>query len=215
MLAASSAQCKPDAVEFSLQYNESLYDPFPTAEGGSLLSSRVVTSGNERYRRVRFTVIPSKPLQSGDMLTRIHGKALVGSPAQTALVIDSVSVLWPCDTIPGVGVEGSLVLDSLCLNPSNRRRVLVFNAVTITGVRPNPSNGSFTASVRLQSDQPFEIELISLQGMRIWSRTVDPQLHGSLRKLDVPIEADIAPGAYMLSVRNGASSSFHAVMITQ
>ncbi|MFN4985019.1 MAG: hypothetical protein ACK5GI_02635, partial [Ignavibacteria bacterium] len=218
-IEASSTQaiigCIPDAVEFTMQYHEALYDPFPSAENGSLLTSKVVTIGNDRYRRVRFRIVPTSPLGARDVLTRIHGKALVGSPAQTALIIDSVRVLWPCDTIPGVGVEGSLVLDSLCLNPSNTRRVLVFNTVTITGVRPNPSNGSFTASVRLQSDQAFDIELVSLQGMRVWSRTIDPQLHGSLRKLDVSIEADIAPGAYMLSVRNGASSSFHAVMITQ
>ncbi len=218
-IEASSTQaitgCIPDAVEFTMQYHESLYDPFPSAENGSLLSSKVVTIGNDRYRRVRFRIVPTSPLGVRDVLTRIHGKALVGSPAQTALIIDSVRVLWPCDTIPGVGVEGSLVLDSLCLNPSNTRRVLVFNTVTITGVRPNPSSGSFTASVRLQSYQAFDIELVSLQGMRIWSRTVDPQLHGSLRQLDVSIEADIAPGAYMLSVRNGESSSFHAIMITQ
>jgi hypothetical protein len=101
------------------------------------------------------------------------------------------------------------------MNPMNTRRVLVFNAVTITSVRPNPSNGSFTASVRMQNDRPFDIELISLQGMRIWSTTIDPKLRGSQRIIDIPIEADIAPGAYMLSVRNGESSSFHAVMITQ
>jgi hypothetical protein len=50
--------------------------------------------------------------------------------------------------------------------------------------------------------------------MRIWSTTIDPKLRGSQRIIDIPIEADIAPGAYMLSVRNGETSSFHAVMIT-
>jgi len=211
----SDLSCKPDAIEFALEYHESLYDPFPTPEHGTLQSSRVVSIGNERFRRVQFNIIPPNQNQQNDILTRIHGKALVGSPAKTVLKVDSVRVLWPCDTIPGVGVEGSLTLDSLCMNPMNTRRVLVFNAVAITSVRPNPSNGSFTASVRMQNDLPFDIELISLQGMRIWSTTIDPKLRGSQRIIDIPIEADIAPGAYMLSVRNSESSSFHAVMITQ
>jgi hypothetical protein len=213
--SSDSVLCKADAIEFSLEYNESLYDPFPTAENGSLLSSRVITINNDRHRRVRFRVVPTQPILSSTILTRIHGKALVGSPASTVLNIDSVSVHWPCDTVSGSGIDGSLTLDSLCMNPMNTRRVLVFNAVTITSVRPNPSNGSFTASVRMQNDRPFDIELISLQGMRIWSTTIDPKLRGSQRIIDIPIEADIAPGAYMLSVRNGETSSFHAVMITQ
>jgi PKD repeat protein len=211
---SDSVLCKADAIDFSLEYNESLYDPFPTAENGSLLSSRVVTINNDRHRRVRFRVVPTQPILSSTILTRIHGKALVGSPASTVLNIDSVSVHWPCDTVSGSGIDGSLTLDSLCMNPMNARRVLVFNAVTITSVRPNPSSGSFTASVRMQNDLPFDIELISLQGMRIWSTTIDPKLRGSQRIIDIPIEADIAPGAYMLSVRNGETSSFHAVMIT-
>ena len=210
-----SLHCKPDAVEFTLTYNESLYDPFPTVEHGALLSSRVVTIGNERYRHVRCRVVPLRPIRSSDVLTRIRGKALVGSPASTVLRLDSVIVQWPCDTVPGGSVNGSLSLDSLCMNPTGARRVLVFNAVTITGVRPNPSNGSLTASVRLQNDQPFDVELVSMQGMRVWSMTVDPRLYASQRLLDIPIKVDIAQGVYMLRVRNGDSTSFHAVMIAK
>jgi len=207
--------CKPDAIEFSLQYHESLYDPFPSAEHGSLLSSKVITVGNERYRRVRFRIVPIEPLQTTSMITRIHGKALVGSPAQTSLALDSIQVIWPCDTVIGTGVDGSLTLDSLCLNPTNTRRVLVFNSVTIAGVRPNPNNGVFTASLRLSNSQPFDVELVSVQGIRVWSKQIVPSAPLTTQRVELPIDTDVAPGAYMLTVRNGASISVHAVMITQ
>lgn|GEM_PF-598088 len=213
--AQAGAGCTPDAVEFTLQYHESLYDPFPIAENGSRLSSRVVVNGTDRYRRVRFRILPTSPLGTSNVLTRIHGKALVGSPAQTTLALDSISVIWPCDTINGNGVDGTLTLDSLCLNPTNTRRVLVFNSVTIAGVRPNPNNGAFTASLQLRNSQPFTVELVSMQGTRVWSKLIAPA--GSLpsQLIELRVDADVAPGAYMLSVRDGASISVHAVMITQ
>lgn len=218
-IEATSSQavigCKPDAVGFSLQYHESLYDPFPSAEHGLLLSSKVVTVGNERYRRVRFRIIPIEPLQATGMLTRIHGKALIGSPAQTSLTLDSIQVFWSCDTVIGVGVDGSLRLDSLCLSPTNTRRVLVFNSVTIAGVRPNPNNGAFTASLRLSNSQPFDVDLVSVQGIRVWSKQIIPSTPLTIQRVDVPIDTDVAPGAYMLTVRNGASVSVQAVLITQ
>lgn len=207
--------CKPDAVEFTMQYHESLYDPFPSAENGSLLSSKVVTVGNDRYRRVRFRIVPTSPLGARDVLTRIHGKALVGSPAYTTLALDSIQVLWPCDTIIGNGVKGSLTLDSLCLNPTNTRRVLVFNSVTIAGVRPNPNNGSFTASLRLSNSEPFDVELVSVQGIRVWSHQITPTTPLQTHQIELVIETSVAPGAYTLSVRNGANVSVHSVMITQ
>jgi PKD repeat protein len=213
--ATDTALCKPDAVEFILEYHESLYDPFPTAEHGSRVSSRVVTIGNDRYRRVKFKIVPPAKIQSSQALTRIHGKALVGSPAQTVLKIDSVHVLWPCDTVLGRGIDGTLMLDSLCINPMNVRRALVFNSVTITGVQPNPNNGSFTAHLRVSNDEAFDIELVSLQGERIWKRTIAPAPLPSSRTMDIAIDTDVAPGAYMLSVRTGAAASFHAVMISQ
>jgi hypothetical protein len=212
---SDSLHCKPDAVEFTLTYHESLYDPFPTVDNGSVLSSRVVTINGERYRQVRCRTIPLQPVRSSDVLTRIRGKALVGSPGSTVLGIDSVVVQWPCDTVPGRGVNGSLSLDSLCMNPMNTRRILVFNAVTITSIRPNPSNGSLTASVSIQNDQPFDIELYSMQGIRVWSMAVDPKPYASKRFLEIPITVDIPQGAYMLCVRNGSTTSFHALIIEQ
>jgi hypothetical protein len=107
------------------------------------------------------------------------------------------------------------MLDSLCINPMNVRRALVFNSVTITGVQPNPNNGSFTAHLRVSNDEAFDIELVSLQGERIWKRTIAPAPLPSSRTMDIAIDTDVAPGAYMLSVRTGAAASFHAVMISQ
>lgn len=218
-IEASSPQavtgCKPDAVEFSMTYREALYDPFPTAEHGTRLSSRVVMSNNERYRRVRFRIVPVDPFQPDGILTRIHGKALVGSPAQTTIALDSIDILWPCDTVIGTGVEGSLTLDSLCVNPDNQRRVLVFNSVAIAGVRPNPNNGAFTISLRLSNNRPFDVELVSMQGTAVWAKHVVPSTPLQTNALEVPIDINVPSGAYMLCIRNGVSPSFQLVMITQ
>jgi PKD repeat protein len=210
-----AVQCKPESIEFTLQYNESLYDPFPTVERGIRVSSRVFVVGSERHRRVKFRVVPTEPISSNDTLTRIHGKALVGSPAQTKLIIDSISVMWPCDTLKGAGTDGSLTLDSLCLNPANTRRVLVFNSAAITSVRPNPNSGRFTAYVRLFNDASFDLEIISLQGERLWHRSIVQSVKPASGVLELPIEADLPSGAYLLCVRSNVSSSVYPVMISQ
>ncbi|MBU3699138.1 MAG: PKD domain-containing protein [Candidatus Kapabacteria bacterium] len=213
--SSAEAKCKPEAIEFTLQYNESLYDPFPTIESGIRLSSRVVAVGSERHRRVMFRVVPKETISNRDTLTRIHGKALVGSPAQTNLIIDSISVMWPCDTLKGAGIDGSLSLDSLCLNPANTRRVLVFNSATIASVRPNPNSGSFTVYVRLFGDTSFDLGIFSLQGERLWHRSIEQALKPTSGVLEVPVEAALPTGAYLLCVRSSVSSSVYPVMISQ
>ncbi len=87
-------------------------------------------------------------------------------------------------------------------------------AFGITALRPNPTRGRLAATVALRGDGPAVIELMDMNGRRVRELA---RLEGEAGIHTVHLETgrDIAPGLYMLRLRQGERSTVRKVTLTR
>jgi len=196
---SSVQHCGIGSIRGTLRYNQALYDPFPTLEDGAILSAAHETEGAESYRIVMFERVALPALRDGDTLLVFHGKALVGSPGVTALQLRDVVLQSSCGYDTVNAEPGTLTLDSICITADTVRRLLVFTAVGIVTIRPNPSNGEVHVRVYTTDAGRLDVEVLSVTGERICRVTEIVERTG-FQLFDIPLDCGLPPGGYVLRV---------------
>lgn len=202
--------CEQTTVRCDVWYDESLYEPFPQLTSGIISRNTVELRDGIRQRRLELS-IPFAGRQAGtDTLTVLRGRALIGDPGTTSVSIDNV--LWDngCGEVPGLGLGGTLMLDSLCEDNDGRRRMLVFNVMPTMAVAPHPVNGD--ATVRVSSCEPGEhrLEIIDLDGRVVYRSTLAVDARGRGMKT---LSLDLTTGVYAVTLRSKACTITQPIVI--
>jgi len=219
----SNLQCLPSELEFSLSYNENLFDPSPMIEEGSvggityeIVSNRVEVVNGISVRRLRVRILPIKQLVSGDVLLNITGSALIGEPGFTDLTLGEVS--WKC----GSGMsspdtsKGLLTLDSLCLKPTGTKRLLSFTqGARVLAIVPNPSNGTSTMSLSRYNGEEVRITIYSAFGAELYSSVwKSKEITGEETAL-FPIKLESQSGVYHVVLRANSGISTEQIVFVK
>lgn len=183
--------CLPSTVSFSLSYRRNLYDPYPTASPGVVMENDTVDVGGETWRRIVVSVPRLGNYSNNSIVTTIHGRALVGAPGETPLILDDAQFIYPCDSGAILARSASLVLDRLCVTGDSVRRLLRFDQIAILSAYPNPVRGEFfEIDVRVANNEPFELDVADVLGRVIYHTTVDGHPAGTFRiRIPSPSEA--------------------------
>ena len=78
-------------------------------------------------------------------------------------------------------------------------------------VYPNPSNGNFTFTYRMDSSEKLSFEMINAVGQVVWNGTSDAASSGR-RVIET---AGMAPGVYTLVVSGNSYSTSRRLIITK
>ena len=206
-----TALCLPRDVQFAVTYRMSLYDPSPSITPGVVLSNDVVDVAGEYWR----TVVARVPVTAGvawdSTLATFHGKALVGAPGHTAMKVHDVKFLYECDTVLVAGVDGALVLDSLCITDDSVRRLLSFESLRVLSVYPNPVvQEAFAVRVGITRSTPIRSIITDVTGRR-----VAMQEHGLNAKGEhlLRINAPRVPGLYSVHLESDIGTSIVPITV--
>jgi hypothetical protein len=181
-----SIGCNPDAVSVTLLYDANLYDPNPWVTPGVITGNRLVDSLGVTWRQVTAEIRPIRDLRNSTTLAEFHGKALVGAPGETVLGLRDVQLIYLCDQVKGVGINGALALDSLCETTDSLRRMLRFNVDVLSSIYPNPtSDDVVTATFVKRSGAMSLLRLVDLAGRVLWQQHIDAAI-GSIQKIAIP-----------------------------
>lgn len=212
--ANDSVGCPADAIQFDLRYNESLYEPFPRIEPGVITANTTMQDTNGvTWRTITVNVPPSPTLKNGDILCRIHGRALIGAPGETSLDIERARVVYGCDDVAINASDGVLKLDSLCITQDSIERLLDFNADAIRAIYPNPASlGFVNVDVSKKSSGSWSLVVADLAGRELYRHTFQAN---SLVESTVRISTPATPGLYQLFLRTASGISSLPFVVTK
>lgn len=204
--ASDSGSCPADAVQFDLRYNESLYDPFPRVEPGIVTANTTKLDTNGITWRTITVYVPASPtLRNGDVLCRIHGRALIGAPGQTLLDVDRVRMVYGCDDVAANASDGSLTLDSLCVTQDSVERLLDFNTDAILSIFPNPvTQGVIQVELYRASADAQALAVTDLAGRIIAIHPVTGKV--GERFIQSIVTPDV-PGMYQVMLKSSTGTS--------
>ena len=162
--ARQGLTCEQTTVRCTLTYDESLFEPFPRLDYGAIMQNTVEVRNGLR-QRVLVLELPYRGATGDvDTLTVLRGRALIGYPGRTPLTLQDIVWNNGCVEVPGAGVAGELVLDSLCETPDGARRLLVFNAVPSLRAHPHPVRDVVTFDVAACEPGVHRLEILDLDG---------------------------------------------------
>ncbi|MBK9246589.1 MAG: PKD domain-containing protein [Ignavibacteria bacterium] len=173
----SNLQCFPKEMQFSISYNENLFDPNPTISQGtnsgvtaSIISNTTEIVNGTIHRKITVRCSPIPQLKQGDVLMSLKGAALIGDPGFTDVTMSNIE--WTCGsgiTSPDTS-KGLLTLDSLCLLPIGTKRLLTFNnGATVLAMVPNPTTGFSNISLRRYDGEEVRMSVYSALGDELYS----------------------------------------------
>jgi len=89
------------------------------------------------------------------------------------------------------------------------------SCVTIQGVFPNPTRGSFTINYSTCKQGATVIELFTISGKRIWHRLVYDKtgIHNLTTTVETDMKENLIPGVYLLKVKNNEQFDSEKVII--
>lgn len=218
-----SMSCLPKQVQFTLSYNENLFDPNPRIELGSVggVAGRIIsnTTTNLNGTTMRTLTIQCSPLaqlEPGDILLTVTGAALIGSPGFTDIILDSVQ--WVCSSTMQTPAQaiGKLTLDSLCLLPNGSQRLLTFNqSASVVAMIPNPNSGTCSVAVRRYDGEEVQIHLYSPMGDEVYSTTWAKNEIKGEEVSTFPIQVQVTSGVYHVVIRSAGGASTEQLIIVQ
>jgi hypothetical protein len=209
----AALKCPPKGMQFSLSYNENLYDPFPRISQGTILSNNVVNG--VRTLVVNLTQQQLSGIKTGDVLTTIIGAALLGNPGETDLTLSDIS--WNCSSVQSSNSIGKLSLDSLCLKPNGSKRLLSFNqGAAILSIVPNPTNGISYVSLQRFNGEEANISVYTALGNQLYSYfwKKSDVLFGE-EAITLPIAIEQQSGVYHVVVRSSSGVSTEQLVLVQ
>ncbi|MFN8358311.1 MAG: PKD domain-containing protein [Candidatus Kapaibacterium sp.] len=216
-------QCLPREMQFTLSYNENLFDPNPTITQGSvssvsasIISNSTETSNGVIVRKLTIRCSPITQLSQGDVLLNITGAALIGDPGFTDLIMSDIE--WVC----GSGIaspdtsNGLLTLDSLCLLPTGSKRLLTFNqGAKVLAMVPNPTTGLSNISVRRFGGEEVRMSVYSALGDELYS-TIWQQSDALGEEIATyPVIVNRESGVYHIVLRTAAGVSTEQLVIVK
>jgi hypothetical protein len=179
-----------------------LFDPVPTADNATIIDNTVRSNPDSMnvLRSIRMRMSPAPSLTNGSRITSVRGRALLGEPGATLLVVSDVMMIWDCDTVSLTSEPGSLTLDSLCVVDGNAR-LLGNRAAQIQRVLPNPNGGTMTVLVEHRVAMPATLSIIDASGVDVHTVTLDALQPGADARRAVPLTLDLPSGTYRLVLR--------------
>jgi len=208
--ARQGLTCEQTTVRCTLTYDESLFEPFPRLDYGSIIQNTVEVRNGLR-QRVLVLELPYRGASGNvDTLTVLHGRALIGEPGRTPLTLQDI--LWSngCVDLPGTGVAGELVLDSLCETTDGTRRLLVFNAVPSLRAHPHPVRDVVTFDVAACEPGVHRLEILDLDG-RIASAT--SVVVSSYGRAQHTMTLSLPQGVYVATLRSSGCNCRELLVI--
>ncbi len=216
-------QCLPKEMQFSLSYNESLFDPHPTLEQGSvggvscaIVSNTTSVENGITVRKITMRCSPITQLKQGDVLLNITGAALIGDPGFTDLTVSNVE--WVCGSgiITPDTAKGLLTLDSLCLKPNGSKRLLSFNkGASVLAIVPNPTQGNSTVSLRRYDGEEVRFTIYSALGNEIFSTVWKQSEILGEEITSYPITLEQKSGVYHVVLRANTGVSTEQLVIVK
>ena len=193
---------------------EQLFDPFPTSSNGTIIENvvRPVPDLGLNQRSIRVRISPAPNLTKGARITTISGKALIGEPGETMLVLSDITMIWDCDSIDLDPSASTLTLDSLCVTDSVAR-LLGVSAGQIRNVYPNPSSGSVTISIERRVAVASMLMIVDASGTPVHTQHLDAPQPGGETRTQVPIDLDLPNGTYRAVWRTPSTVSVHPFTI--
>ena len=207
-----SLRCPPRGLTFKLAYDQRLFDPFPTATVGNIIDNTV--DSNRRTLTIELTAEELTGLSQGDVVTSLTGAPLLGDPGQTLLRLHDV--VWKCVNLETADHEGSLALDSLCLESG--RRLLSFGAgPEIVSVVPNPVKTDGYVTLRRFHGEQVDVAVYTAQGQLVyqeeWPAAPVRSDQGANELRTIPIRVATGPGTYALVANSTFGSSTYVMLV--
>lgn len=205
-------ECEATVVECDVWYDESLYEPFPRISNGTVTRNTVQLRNGLRQRKLELSIPYAARPAGTDTLTVLYGRALIGDPGVTDVVVDNVRWNNGCNVTLGGGSVGSLVLDSICESPDGTRRLLTFNALPVLRAFPHPVRDIVTFDVTACEPGVHRIEIVDLDGRVVASTSIAVSTH---RRAQTTTALSLPQGVYVATLRSSGCVCSQLLVIHQ
>lgn len=200
--------CPPKSLEFTVEYDSWLYDPKPRVSNGTVVTN--ILNGRQRELRIRIAPVPA--YNADAVVTTLTGAALLGDPGVTRVVVKNVQ--WGCSSLVSDTASGQFSLDSLCLKPSGKARMLDFGtSADLVSIVPNPSNGVSFVTVRRSGNEAVHLKVTTIDGTVVHSEEWQGNGETIVQQQSSPLEetktfivnaGDLPQGVYRCVVQSTA-----------